>query len=91
MEIYQTTIQHFFVSNGIDYAMAVETTNDVILSATHEVAMSKHMEIVERNRQYEHEWCDTSYNEEMKWDITRIHYKGGRRTIIITQPKELNQ
>lgn len=90
MKIYQTTIQHFFVSNGIDYAMAVETTNDIILSKTHDTAMSKHMEIVERQSQFEHEWMDTSYNEELKWDITRIHHKGGRRTIIITQPKELN-
>lgn len=47
MKIYQTTIQHFFVSNGTDYASALHPVSDIDLRSSYYQAMARHNALVQ--------------------------------------------
>ena len=48
--IFQTTIQRFFKSNGVDYAMAMDVENDIVISETRSAAFGIHNEWVRREK-----------------------------------------
>lgn len=83
--IYQTTIQRFFRSNGVDYAMAMDVENDIVLSETRSASFRIHSEWVLREKEQ-----GVEYESSIARPDNTTHFltlKGGTRVVIKTIPK----
>ena len=86
--IFQTTIQRFFKSNGVDYAMAMDVENDIVISETRSAAFGIHNEWVrrEKGQGVEYESCISNPDNYNHF----LTLNGGSRVVIKTIPKNPN-
>lgn len=88
MTIYQTTTQHFFVSNGTDYASAMDPEASIDLRSSYLQAIARHNALVqgvaERCRH-----TIRSYKNGMKSLITILQTERNGRYVIQTIEREV--
>jgi len=86
--IYQTTIQKFFKSNGVDYAMAMDVEKDIFLFENWGDACRKHHELLRNadaigGRKGQTSICEVGYK------VDQYIHIDGTRTVVKSIAKEL--
>lgn len=85
MVIYQTTIQRFFKSNGVDYAMAMDVEKDIVISQTRSNALGKHYELYNQAKSQGVEYESSIANPDNTTHV--LHHPDGTRSVIKTIAK----